>query len=65
MSREHKNVQCRTVPEWGIWSRISQKDLDRLEELQNDGWEVLQTVNIRGSFGFTSHVVFMLGRERE
>jgi len=65
MRREYKNLQFRTVPEIGIWSRLSQKDLDRLEGMQNDGWEVFQVVNIRGSLGFTSHVVFMLSRELE
>ncbi len=32
MRREYKNLQFRTVPEIGIWSRLSQKDLDRLEK---------------------------------
>ena len=63
MRREYKNVQFRTVPKFGIWSRLAQQDLDRLEEMQNAGWEVFETVNIRGSFGFTSYVVFLLRRE--
>jgi hypothetical protein len=65
MKWEYRNLQFRTVPTVGIWSRLSQKDLDRLEDLQNDGWEVFQTVNIRGSVGFTSYVMFMLRREIE
>ena len=64
MSREYKNLQFRTVPRFGIWSRVSQKDLDRLEMYQVDGWEVDQVVNLRGSLGFTSHVIFMLSRAR-
>jgi hypothetical protein len=37
---EYKNLQFKTVPSFGAWSRISEKDLDRLEKLQNNGWEV-------------------------
>jgi len=65
MNKEHKNLQFRTVPEWGMWSRLAQKDLDRLADTQDEGWEVTHVVNIRGSFGFTSHVVFLLSRERK
>ena len=60
---EYKNLQFRTVPSFGAWSGISETDLDRLEELQNDGWEVFQVVNIRGSLGFSAHILFMLKRE--
>jgi hypothetical protein len=60
---EYRNVQVKTVPTLGIWSRVSRRDLDRLEELQRDGWQVFEVVNIRGSLGFTSHVLFMLRRE--
>jgi len=60
---EYKNLQLKTVPTFGAWSRISENDLDRLGRLQNDGWEVFQVVNIRGSMGFTSYVLFMLRRE--
>ena len=60
---EYKNLQAKTVRSFTGWSRISENDLDRLGRLQNDGWEVLQVVNIRGSVGFTSHVLFMLRRE--
>ena len=62
---EYKNVQMKSVPTFGVWSKLSERDLDRLERLQRDGWEVFQVVNIRGSFGFTSHVLFMLKREIE
>jgi hypothetical protein len=60
---EYKNLQFKTVPTFGVWSRISKSDLDRLERLQSDGWEVFQVVNIRGSVGFTAHILFMLRRE--
>ena len=60
---EYKNLQLKTVPSFGAWSRISEEDLDRLETLQNNGWEVFQVVNIRGSLGFSAHVLFMLRRE--
>jgi hypothetical protein len=60
---EYRNLQVKTVPTWGIWSRISEKDLERVERLQNDGWEVFQVVDIKGSWGFTAHVLFMLRRE--
>lgn len=59
---QYKNLQVRTVPTIGIWSRISRRDLERLEELQREGWDVYQVVNIRGSVGFTSHVLFMMRR---
>lgn len=60
---EYKHLQVRTVPSFGSWSRISEQDLDTLQALQDDGWEVFQTVNIRGSFGFTAHVLFLLRRQ--
>lgn len=64
MSRwEYKNLQLKTAPTFGVWSRISENGLDALGRLQNDGWEVFQVVNIRGSLGFTAHVLFMLRRE--
>ena len=62
MNWEYKNLQFRSVPTIGVWSKISEPDLERLERMQNDGWEVFQVVNIRGSVGFTSHVMFMLRR---
>ena len=63
MKYKYRNLQFRTVPNLGMYCRISQRDLDCLEELQNDGWEVYHTVNIRGAVGFTSHVLSMLRRE--
>jgi hypothetical protein len=65
MSWEYRNIQFRTVPRWGVWSKLSRRDLDHLESLQNDGWEVFHSVNVRGSFGFTAHVVFLLRRARQ
>ena len=63
MKWEYKNLQLKTVSSFCGWSRLSEEDLYKLEQLQNDGWEVFRVVNIRGSFGFTSHVLFMLRRE--
>ena len=63
MKWEYRNLQFKTVPGIGAWSRLAERDLQQLEALQNDGWEVHQVVNIRGSFGFTAHLVFMLRRE--
>jgi hypothetical protein len=60
---EYKNLQLQTVPTFGVWSKISDKDLRMLESLQNDAWEVFQVVNIKGSLGFTAHVLFMLKRK--
>jgi hypothetical protein len=60
---EFKNVQLKTVKTFCGWNRIPDDDLKELEKLQNEGWDVLQVVNIRGSLGFTSHVLFMLRRE--
>ena len=60
---EYQNSQLKTVTTFRGQSRISENDLDTLGSLQNDGWEVFQVVNIRGSGGFTSHVLFMLRRE--
>ena len=64
MKWEYKNLQFKTVPTFGVWSRISDKDLNILEEYQKDGWEVYHSVNIRGSLGFTSYVLFFLRREK-
>jgi hypothetical protein len=60
---EYKNLQVKTVPSFGAWSKVSESDLGALERLQNDGWEVFQVVNVRGSLGFTAHVLFMLKRK--
>jgi hypothetical protein len=60
---EYRNLQVKTVPSFGAWSRISEQDLGLLERLQDDQWEVFQVVNIRGSLGFTAHVLFLLRRE--
>jgi hypothetical protein len=59
---EYKNLQFRTVPTIGIWSQIAEQDLRELERWQSQSWEVYHTVNVRGSFGFTANVVFMLRR---
>ena len=59
---EYKNMQFQTTPTFGAWSRISEQDLRELGKMQNDGWEVFQTVNIKGSLGFTAHILFMLRR---
>lgn len=63
MRYDYRNLQFRTVPSFGVWTRLAEDDLQKLENQQNDGWEVFQVVNIRGSFGFTSHVLFMMRRE--
>jgi len=62
---EYRNLQFKTVPGFGAWSKVSDRDLDRLGRLQNDQWEVFQVVNIRGSFGFSAHILFMLRRKLE
>jgi hypothetical protein len=62
---EYKNLQIKTVPSFGVWSRISEGDLERIDRLQKDQWEVFQVVNIRGSFGFSAHILFMLRRKLE
>ena len=60
---EYENLQFKSVPSFGTWSKISEQDLEKLERFQNDDWEVYQVVNIRGSLGFTAHVLFMLRRK--
>jgi hypothetical protein len=60
---EYKNLQFKTVPNIGVWSRLAEPDLRELERWLGDDWEMYRTVNIRGSFGFTAHVLFMLRRE--
>jgi hypothetical protein len=62
---EYKNLQIKTVPSFGAWSRVSETGIERLENLQNDDWEVFQVVNIRGSLGFTAHLLFMLRRKTQ
>ena len=59
---EYKNLQFKTAPSFGAWSRISEVDLGILRNLQEEEWEVFQTVNIRGSLGFTAHILFMMRR---
>lgn len=63
MKWDYQNLQFKTVPKNDDWNRISDEDLGRLEKLQDAGWEVYHTVNIRGASGFTAHVIFMLRRE--
>ena len=60
---EYMNLQVKTAPTFGAWSRVSERDLSDLERLQGDGWEVYQVVNIRGSLGFSAHILFMLRRQ--
>jgi len=60
---EYKNLQLKTVPSFGAWSRISENDLGILQELQDSDWEVFQVVNISGSLGFTAHILFLLRRK--
>jgi len=62
---EYQNVQFKTVRSFTGWTSISQTDLDTLQQLQDDGWEVVRVVNIMGSVGFTAHVLFMLRRESQ
>jgi hypothetical protein len=64
MKWEYQTYQFRTVPTIGVWSRLSDQDVQKLDQLLNAGWEVHETVNIRGSMGFTSYVVFILRRPR-
>ena len=45
---QYKNLQFQTVPTFGVWSRVSDKDLTTLAQCQAEGWEVYHTVNIRG-----------------
>jgi hypothetical protein len=65
MNWEYLNLQLKTVPTFGVWSKISDKDLNKLKSLQDQDWEVYQIVNIRGSLGFTSHVLFLLRKEKK
>ena len=61
---EYKNLQIKTGPSFGAWSKISDTDLAELERMQENNWEIHQIVNIRGSLGFTAHVLFMFRRKR-
>ena len=60
---EYKNLQIKTMPSFGAWSRVSEADIEELEKLQIADWEVFQVVNIRGSLGFSAHILFMLRRK--
>lgn len=65
MNWEYQTHQFRTVPTVGVWSKLAEEDIQKLDRLLNAGWEVHQIVNIRGSVGFTAHVVFILRRLQE
>jgi len=65
MNWEYLNLQFKTVPTFGVWSKISDVDLNKLKSLLDQDWEVYQIVNIRGSLGFTSHVLFLLRKEKK
>jgi hypothetical protein len=41
MKWEYQTHQFRTVPTVGVWSRLSDKDIQKLDQLLNSGWEVL------------------------
>ncbi len=60
---EYKNLQLKTVKNFSGWNRISDEDLKLLGEIQNDGWEVFNIVNIFGTMGFSAHILFMLKRK--
>jgi RIO-like serine/threonine protein kinase len=62
-SKLHHYVRhYRTVSIIGVWSQLSDKDIQKLDSLLNAGWEVPKTVNVGGSMGFTAHEVFILRR---
>ncbi len=65
MRWEYRNLEFRTIPAVGIWSRVSRRGLDTLEKLQSDGWELFQATNVRGYLGFTAQVLLTLRRELE
>ncbi len=65
MKWEYQTLQFRTVPTIGVWSRISDEDIQKLDSLLNTGWEVHETVNIRGSMGFSSYILFVLRKPSE
>lgn len=65
MDWEYRTLQFRTTPNVGVWSRLSDEDIRTLDQMQNEGWEVYQTVNIRGSMGFSAHILFLLRRPRK
>lgn len=60
---EYQNLQFKTVPSAGVWSKISEYDLGKLEKFQSEGWDPYQIVNIRGSLGFSSHILFILRKK--
>lgn len=42
---------------------LTQEHLEKLQQLQEDDWEVHHTVPISGEAGITSHILFMIRRE--
>jgi hypothetical protein len=62
MQWNYQTIQFRTGPKIGIWSQLADKDIEKLDQYLNVGWEIHETVNIRGSGGFTAHVPFVLQR---
>jgi hypothetical protein len=63
MKYKYRNLQFKTVsaPDGGC--QLAQENLEKLQQLQEDDWEVHHTVPISGDSGITSHLLFMLRRE--
>ena len=59
---EYRNLQLKTTQSFSGWGKLEDDALAELEKLQDDGWEVYHTADIKGSMGFTAHVLFMLRR---
>lgn len=62
MKYKYRNLQFKTTDgQDGV--KLAQEHLEKLQQLQEDDWEVHHTVPISGDSGITSHILFMLRRE--
>ena len=63
MKYKYRNLQFKTVSDSDSGCMLAQEHLEKLQQLQEDDWEVHHTVPINGDSGITSFILFMLRRE--
>ena len=63
MKWRYRNLQFKAIASEDMGSRIADKDLEKLNGLLTDGWEIHHSVTIQGGNGATSHILFILRME--